>query len=144
MFTTAYYTPKFNADVNNINGVQVSSIEQTVVDSICDMEKIGGLEETIRCILLMPSLNTNKLLEILKNTNSGFVYQKCGYILEELNNSLHLPDSFFTECEKHIPNAKRYLTKNHTGYVRDKKWNLFTPENINTIIDKGVSGYDTI
>lgn len=55
LFTTAYYTPKFNADVNNINGVQVSSIEQTVVDSICDMEKIGGLEETIRCILLMPS-----------------------------------------------------------------------------------------
>ena len=83
-------------------------------------------------------------LEVLKNTNNGFVYQKCGYILEGLNDSLHLPDNFFDECEKHISNAKRYLTKEHTGYVRHKKWKLFAPENIKNIIDKGVSEYDTI
>ncbi len=136
--------PKENADINNINGVKASSVEQTVVDSICDMEKIGGLEETIRSILLIPSLNADKLLEALKNTNNGFVYQKSGYILEELNDSLHLPDSFFTECEKHISNAKRYLIKDHTGYIRHKKWKLFAPENIKSIIDKGVSEYDTI
>ncbi|MBQ8588729.1 MAG: transcriptional regulator, partial [Clostridia bacterium] len=59
--------PKVNADINNINGVKASSVEQTVVDSICDMEKIGGLEETIRSILLIPSLNADKLLEALKN-----------------------------------------------------------------------------
>ena len=136
--------PKENADINIINGVKVSSVEQTVVDSICDIEKIGGLEETIRSILLIPSLNADKLLEALKNTNNGFVYQKCGYILEGLNDSLHLPDSFFDECEKHISNAKRYLTKDHTGYIRHKKWKLFAPENIKNIIDKGVSEYDTI
>ena len=136
--------PKINADINIINGVKVSSVEQTVVDSICDIEKIGGLEETIRSILLIPSLNADKLLEALKNTDNGFVYQKCGYILEGLNDSLHLPDSFFDECEKHISNAKRYLTKEHTGYVRHKKWMLFAPENIKNIIDKGVSEYDTI
>ena len=136
--------PKTNADTININGVKVSSVEQTVVDSICDIEKIGGLEETIRSILLIPSLNADKLLEVLKNTNNGFVYQKCGYILEGLSDSLNLPDSFFVECEKNISNAKRYLTKERTGYIRHKKWNLFAPENIKTIIDKGVSEYDTI
>ena len=136
--------PKSNADIRNINGVKASSIEQTVVDSICDIEKIGGLEETIRSILLIPSLNPDKLLETLKNTNNGFVYQKCGYILECLNYSLHLPNDFFTECEKHIPNAKRYLTKEHSGYIYHKKWMLFAPENIKKIIDKGVSQYDTI
>lgn len=136
--------PGENADINSINGVKVSSVEQTVVDNICDMEKIGGLEETIRSILLIPSLNADKLLNALKNTNKGFVYQKCGYILEELNDSLHLPDRFFEECEKNISNAKRYLTKDHTGYIRHKKWKLFAPKNINSIIDKGVNNDDTI
>lgn len=92
----------------------------------------------------IPSLNADKLLEVLKNTNNGFVYQKCGYILEGLNDSLHLLDSFFIECEKHISNAKRYLTKDHTGYIRHKKWKLFAPENIKSMIDKGVSDYDAI
>lgn len=64
--------------------------------------------------------------------------------MEGLNDSLHLPGSFFAECEKHISNAKRYLTKDHTGYVRHKKWKLFAPENIKNIIDKGVSEYGTI
>lgn len=136
--------PKRNADIGKINGVAVSSVEQTVIDSICDMEKIGGLEETIRSILLIPSLNADKLLKALENTNNGFVYQKCGYILEGLNDSLHLPDSFFAECEKHTSNAKRYLTKEHTGYIQHKKWKLFGPENIKSIVDKGLSGYDTI
>ena len=35
--------PKENADINVIHDVKVSSVEQTVVDSICDIEKIGGL-----------------------------------------------------------------------------------------------------
>ena len=52
--------PKENADINIINGVKVSSVEQTVVDGICDIEKTGGLEETIRSILLIPSLNADK------------------------------------------------------------------------------------
>ena len=52
--------PKENADINIINGVKVSSVEQTVVDSICDIEKIGGLEETIRSVLLIPSLKADK------------------------------------------------------------------------------------
>ena len=136
--------PKTNAVTAITNGIKVTSVEQTVVDSICDIEKIGGLEETIRSILLIPSLNADKLLEALKNANNGFVYQKCGYILEGLNDSLHLPDNFFAECEKHISNAKRYLTKDHTGYILHKNWKLFAPENIKKIIDKGVSEYDTI
>lgn len=136
--------PKDNTKLNNINGVKVASVEQTVVDSICDMEKIGGLEEVIRCILLVPSLNAQKLLEALRNIDNGFLYQKCGYILEGLNDSLHLPDSFFSECEKNISDAKRYLTKDHMDYVWHRKWKLYAPESIKTIIDKGVSEYDTI
>ncbi|MBP3361455.1 MAG: transcriptional regulator [Clostridia bacterium] len=135
-------SPKTNILVNKINDTKVSSVEQTVIDSISDMEKIAGLEEILRCILLIPSLNAEKLLDAIKKCNNGFVFQKCGYIFEQLNSTLHLPESFFDECAKHISNSKRYLTKEHTNYIWYEKWKLYAPENIYTIIDKGVNNYN--
>lgn len=134
--------PKSNVAINDINNIKVSSIEQTVIDSISDIEKIAGLEEILRCILLVPSLNAEKLLEALKICDNGFVYQKCGYLFEQLNSTFHLPDSFFAECKKNISNAKRYLTKEHMNYIWHEKWKLYAPKNIYNIIDKGVNDYD--
>ncbi|MDD2362064.1 MAG: hypothetical protein PHH84_03775 [Oscillospiraceae bacterium] len=34
----------------NTQGIRITSIERTVVDSIKDFEKIGGLEELLNCI----------------------------------------------------------------------------------------------
>lgn len=135
---------KYKTETQSVGGVNVSSIEQTVIESICDMEKISGLEEVLRCILLIPSLNYEKLLSVLGKYNNGYLYQKCGYIFESLNYSLNLPDSFFEECKKHIPNAKRYLTKGHTGYIWHEKWRLYAPKSIDNIINKGVSENDAI
>ena len=51
-----------NADIIKIDtGIRVTSLERTVIDSIADFEKIGGLEELLRCLLLIPSLDCNKL-----------------------------------------------------------------------------------
>lgn len=122
-----------------INHIRVTAIEQTVVDSIEAMEKIGGLEETIRCIVLIPTLNYKKLLEALKVYNNGFLYQKCGYILESLNQQFLLPDDFFDACSKHISKAKRYLTKDIDNYVWHSKWKLYAPSDVQSIIDKGMN-----
>ena len=61
----------------------MTSMEQTVVDSIRDFEKIAGIEEVIRCMMLVPGLNEQKVLECLARNNNGFLYQKCGYFFEE-------------------------------------------------------------
>lgn len=135
---------KHRIQIQTVGGVNVSGVEQAVAESICDMEKISGLEEVLRCILLIPSLNYKKLLSVLEKYNNGYLYQKCGYIFENLNYSLHLPDSFFDECRKNISNAKRYLTKDHAGYVWHEKWNLYAPENIYGVINKGVNYYDEV
>lgn len=130
---------KVGMQTEYINHIRVTTIEQTVVDSIKAIEKIGGLEETIRCIVLIPSLNYKKLLKALKVYNNGFLYQKCGYILESLNQQFLLPDNFFDECSKHISNAKRYLIKGIDSYVWHSKWNLYAPANIRSVIDKGAN-----
>jgi predicted transcriptional regulator of viral defense system len=127
-----------------INKVTVTSPEQTVVDSINNFEQIGGLEEVLRCILLVPFLSAEKLLSALTSYHSGFLYQKVGYLLEALNNTLGLPESFFEECKKYLSNSKKYLSSEHKGYVLHDSWLLFAPKSINELLDKGVTDYDAI
>ncbi len=126
------------------NGVRVTSLERTVIDSIADFEKIGGLEEVLRCLLLIPSLDCNQLLDALKLYDRGQLYQKTGYILESLKDDLSLPEQFFTECEKRSSASKTYLFEKQSDFVLHNRWKLFAPKDLKTIIDKGVTDYDAI
>lgn len=133
-----------HSNIDRINGVYVTSIERAVIDSISDFEKIGGLEETLRCIQLIPSLNPDKLLSALQAYGSGFLYQKTGYILEAMNDGLRLPQSFFEQCQIKSSDSKMYLIKNRTGLKLQEKWKLFAPGDLKKLIDKGVTDYDAV
>lgn len=57
--------PKKDAKILTMGSIKVTELEQTLVDSIQDFEKISGIEEVIRCLLLIPSIDTQKILEVL-------------------------------------------------------------------------------
>lgn len=124
--------------------IRVTSPEQTVVDSIRDFEKIAGFEEVIRCMMLMPGLNEQKLLECLARNENGFLYQKCGYLFEQMKEEFHFSEYFFEECEKYSSQAKRYLMKELQENVFYRRWKLYAPPSLQNIIDKGVGDYDAI
>ena len=129
---------KTSMDTADVNGVRVTSPEQTVVDSIADVDKYTGLEETLRCIALIPSLNESKLLQILTKRSNGFLWQKCGYILEELNEGLRLSPGFFETCLSHRAGGKRALTKEGSlPLAWNRKWHLYTPSSLQALIEKG-------
>ena len=135
---------KPDTEVVQQGNIQVTSIEQTVVDSIRDFEKIAGLEEVIRCMMLVPGLNEQKVLECLARNNNGFLYQKCGYVFEEMKEEFHFSAIFFEECEKYSSDAKRYLMKELQDNVFHKRWKLYAPISLKKLIDKGVGDYDAI
>ena len=126
------------------DGVCVTSLEQTVVDSIVYMEKIGGLEELLRCLMLVPALNEDKLLAALAAYGKATLYQKAGYILSSLQEELSLDTSFFTECEKHCSASKIYLFPRQRGFVFHEKWKLYAPDDLRTFTDKGMSEHASI
>jgi predicted transcriptional regulator of viral defense system len=115
--------------------IRITDIERTILDSIRDFEKIGGLEETLKCIALIPRLDADKLLEYLFAYGNGFLYQRTGYLLSQSTGLFSLPESFYTTCQNHIPSAKRYLYGGLQAepYKLDRDWLLFVPE----FIDKG-------
>ena len=134
-----------NAGVTETDiGIRVTSLERTVVDSIADFGKIGGLEELLRCLLLIPSLDPHKLLDALKLHGQRQLYQKAGYILEVFKEELALPELFFAECEKQCSSSKTYLFEKQSDFVLHNRWKLFAPKDLKTIIDKGVTDYDAI
>lgn len=124
-----------------VYGVRVSGVEQTVVDVLNNFEKNAGLEETLRCMELIPSLNEKKLLDALEVYQNGFLYQKAGFILEQMNDIFLLPDSFFGECRKHISGSRRYLLKQKGNeMVYHGRWRLYAPDNVKKLTEKGVDG----
>ncbi|GHU60586.1 hypothetical protein FACS1894171_2230 [Clostridia bacterium] len=114
------------------NGVRVTDIERTVLDSIRDFEKIGGLEETLNCIGLIPRLDESKLLAYLSEYGNGYLYQRAGYILRSSDVMFALSDNFFADCQDKIPKSKRYLYQGLQAepHTLDRDWLLFVPENL--------------
>lgn len=135
---------KPDTEVIQMGNIRVTSVEQTVVDSIRDFEKIAGLEEVIRCMMLVPGLNEKKVLACLAKNKNGFLYQKCGYIFENLKEEFNFSSDFFAECEAYSSDTKRYLMKDAKDNVYHKRWKLYAPASLNELIDKGVGDYDAI
>ena len=119
------------------NGVRVTSLERTVIDSIADFTRIGGLEELLRCLALIPSLDENKLLEALEQYGRGQLYQKAGYILESYADELSLTDTFFTECASRLSDSKTYLFDKQDDFVLHDKWMLYAPKELKKMVKKG-------
>ncbi len=136
--------PRISGGITEINGTRVTTLERTVIDSINLFEKIGGLEELLRCIDLIPSLDEDKLLDYLAEYESGFLYQKTGYILSTFADNIGLSEKFFDMCKSHLPKGKSYLSSDNRECVWNEEWELYAPKNLLHMINKGVTDYDAI
>ena len=136
--------PRIKKGITEVNGIRVTTLERTVIDCINLLEKIGGLEELLRCIALVPMLNEAMMLDYLDEYGSGFLYQKAGYILSPFANILGISEKFFSRCRANLPKGKSYLTKDSQGYVWHEEWMLYAPRDLKQIINKGVADYDAI
>ena len=131
--------------LDNSRSFRMTGPEQTVIDSIADFEKIAGLEETLRCLMLIPALDEQTMIDILTLRGNGFLWQKCGYILSRLGSDLGLTRAFFDVCKAHIPGGKRALQKESAAPpVWDGEWRLFVPQSLKSMVEKGGGELDGV
>jgi predicted transcriptional regulator of viral defense system len=125
--------------VKKKDGTCVTDLERTIIDSINDFEKIGGLEELLRSLEMIPYIDEAKLFCYLKSYGKQFLFQETGYILEHFKDSLKITDMFFEACEAEIFKSVRYLYHGleKEKSIYDKKWRLFVPEQLLTLTAKG-------
>jgi predicted transcriptional regulator of viral defense system len=139
--TYSYIAPRIDAGiVVQHDGVKLTDIERTVLDSINDFERIAGLEEVLRCLELIPHINEDKLFEYLERYNKQFLYQKTGYILSHFKKELRLSDSFFDLCACKVSKSIRYLYYGikHEKSIFNNQWQLYVPLNLRQSLSQGV------
>jgi predicted transcriptional regulator of viral defense system len=105
----------------------VSDIEKTILDCIRRIKYSGGLEELIKSISSIPSINYDKLWVYLKKFDEGILYHKTGFIFESLE--MHsVPIDFMNRIKKNISKKVYYLDKNKASTL-NSKWRLMVPKN---------------
>jgi predicted transcriptional regulator of viral defense system len=118
--------------------IRVTDMERTILDSIKDFLKIGGLEELLRCLSMVTIVDENKLLQYLTEYDNQFLYQKAGYILSHYKN-MKLSAAFFVSCKEKIGKSVRYLYDGiqyeSPQYYPD--WQLHAPADLLKLIDEG-------
>ena len=124
--------------IDFIQGVKVTSIERTIVDSINMLGKVMGIEELIKCLDLVHLAKENKLLEILNAYHKEILYRKVGYILSFYKDDFNLSDSFFATClSKGIPwNRGSLVNNDKNNLVFDSTWGLYVYPDLKNINSK--------
>lgn len=129
---------KTTEGVKKIGKIRVTDIERTIIDSIKDFLKIGGLEELLRCLTMVTYASENKLTKYLNIYNNQFLWQKTGYILSCFPN-MKLSEQFFETCKKNSKKSKRYLYEElkFENPVFSNEWGLYIPNDIMKLLDEG-------
>lgn len=124
---------------NNINeGIKVSSLEKTIIDCIDDIDLAGGVEEVLNALEQIKYIDEDKLLDVLKDIDKMFLYQKVGFLFEVYNDQLGLSNEFFKECKSHISKKINYFIQYEFKETElNKEWNLIVPKNIKSRINGG-------
>ena len=62
--------------VNLINGVRVSTIEKTIVDSIDNIKSFDDFEALLEILSMVPLIDGNKILDYLKKLKKRILFSK--------------------------------------------------------------------
>ncbi len=114
-------------ELKNIEGIRITDLERSFVDSVHFASKIGGIEELINITRAIEDLDADKLLKYLKKYNKKVLYQKVGYFLENYYTGHNLYFGFFETCHEKSSESVRYLIQGREGEF-DAKWNLIIPK----------------
>lgn len=96
-------------EAKNTTGVRITDLERTVVDSIRDFNKIGGIEELLNCLEGIHYLDEKKLKQYLDHYDTQGLYQRVGYLLDHYRKEMQLSKDFINYCKSKIGKSRRYL-----------------------------------
>lgn len=128
--TTKHYFGHTEKDYQGAS-IKVSDREKTLLDCIRRPKRAGGIEETVKSLNNLPSVNWEKLTRYLKKFNEKTLCQKTGFILEEID--IETPKEIHRFLSDKIGEKTPYLDKNKESRY-NKKWNLMVPKNLKELL----------
>lgn len=96
--------------VNLINGVRVSTIEKTIVDSIDNIKSFDDFEALLEILSMVPLIDGNKILDYLKKIKKRILFSKTGLILSFFEDGYNITNNHLDEMKKNGVKKASYLT----------------------------------
>lgn len=122
----AAWTDQF---VEERNRVRITSLERTIVDLIDGLETIDEYEELRNNLDLIPAIDGEKLLDVLRMRNKRILYNKVGMIVSDYVDDYLLMNEHIDMMRQNIAKGRKYLT----GEIKrlkhyDSDWHLYRYE----------------
>lgn len=96
--------------VDEINGVRVSSLEKTIVDSIDSVRSFDDFEELFEVLYMIPFIDGSEILNYLKHVNKRILFSKTGLILSLFKDGYNITTNHLDEMKKMGVNKASYFT----------------------------------
>lgn len=119
----AAWTDQF---VEERNRVKITSLERTIVDLVDSLDTFDEYEELINNLDIVPAIDGEKLLEVLKMRNKHILYNKVGMIVSNYVDSYLLKNNHIDIMKQNIAKGRKYLTgeTKRLNYY-DSDWQLY-------------------
>lgn len=118
--------------IGNTYPIRVTTINQTIIDCIYNINLAGGLEELLNAMIdINPELlDESGLLRILVRYNNKSLYQRTGYLFSLFREKWNFSDNFYAICKKKAGNNVCYLIDPLKCSTFCKIWNICVPDDI--------------
>lgn len=113
------------AFVNVVNGVKVSTIEKTIVDSIDSIKTFDDFEELVKVLSMIPFIDGNEILNYLKHLNKQILFSKTGLILSFFKDDYNITTNHLEEMKKNgVSKANYFTSEKHRLNKYYNKWKI--------------------
>lgn len=102
--------------------------ERTLVEGFRQLDRVGGVEEHLRCAAALPTLDLSLLSRALEAYGTRSLWASTGWFLERFQARFHVPEDYLKRLEAHRPASPRYLQRRQRGGTLVRRWNLIVPE----------------
>lgn len=116
--------------------LRVTSISQTLVDCMYNINLSGGIEELMYALAECPAedILEEEILRSLELYDNKSLWQRAGFLFSFFNKRLKLSDDFFKKCKTAMGNNQSYIINPYFCNSFDKEWNLCIPDNLQSQI----------
>jgi predicted transcriptional regulator of viral defense system len=128
--------PRRTRGYRQSNGAVVKGTtpEQTIIDSLIQPNRCLGIENVLRSIATVSSINIKELLAILGEETTP-VKVRLGWVLEQKQAQWQISDEEITALQNFVIQGPFYFTPSHIRAkdAYDSKWKLYFSEPITTM-----------
>lgn len=111
--------------VNTVNGVRVSTIEKTIVDSIDIIKSFDDFEELFEVLSMIPLIDGSKVLDYLKYVNKRILFSKVGLILSFFKDGYNITNNHLDEMKNNgVKNASYFTSEKHRLNKYYNEWKI--------------------